>query len=263
MDQGMCPMHCWLLHMFGNFRDVGHYVKMDNLFMSVNFAREAYALPTRVLIHGVICKSKRGVPECVLQEEKKGKAADRARGTVKAAVLKNDGKSNNLIVASCYDQKPFYMLSHSISEITWVEREKRAYSHLLNMVVAFKFLHFNLSDDYNFEMNDNDVADQLRLVYQLMRFQRNMKWWWALWLWGIEDSVVNLYMMYQHYHEFCELEMKYDHYSFQEACGYAYIDPTSMWPTRQATTARKTPPSQEDNLHSSKRQKSHTPEESA
>ncbi len=103
----MCPMHAHLLHMFEKFRDVGHYCKMDNLFMSVNLAREAYALPTRVLIHGVIWKSKRGVPECVIQEEKTGKASDKVRGTVKAAVLKGDGKSNNLIIASCYDQKPF------------------------------------------------------------------------------------------------------------------------------------------------------------
>ena len=35
-------------------------------------------------------------------------------------------------------------------------------------------------------MNDNDVADQLCLVYRIMRFQRNIKWWWALFLWGYE-----------------------------------------------------------------------------
>jgi hypothetical protein len=48
-----------------------------------------------------------------MQEEKTGRAADAARGTVKAAVLKGDSRSSNLVVASCYDQKPFYMISHS------------------------------------------------------------------------------------------------------------------------------------------------------
>ncbi len=109
--------------MFERLPDVGHFCKMDNLFMSVGLGREAYSLPTRVLVHGVIRKSKQGVPPCVLQEDKTGKAAKNAQGTVKAAVLKNDSKSHNLIVTSCYDQKPFYMLSHSIEEITWVKHE--------------------------------------------------------------------------------------------------------------------------------------------
>ncbi len=130
-----------------------------------------------MLVHGFIRKSKRGVPKCVIQEEKTGKAADSAQGTVKIAVLKGDGKSKDLIVSSCYDQKPFYMLSHSIEKVTWIEKQKKVYSVALKKSINFKFLRFNLSDDYNFEMNDTAVADQLRFVYRMMRFQRNMKWW--------------------------------------------------------------------------------------
>ncbi len=96
--------------------------------MSVGLAREAYSLPTQVLVHGVIWKSKRGVPLCVVQGDKTEKAATKAQGTVKVAVLKNDSKSHNLIVTSCYDQKPFYMLSHSIEEIIWVKHEKSVQS---------------------------------------------------------------------------------------------------------------------------------------
>ncbi len=136
------------------------------------------------------------------------------------------------------------MLSHSIEQITWVEKEKRAYSHALKKNVNFKFLRFNLSDDYNFEMNDNDVADQLRLVYRLMRFQQNMKWWWALWLWGIEVSLVNAFMMYRQFHELKGSPMKYDHYHFHEACGLAYVEPETMWPSRHSNSKTKvnTPP---------------------
>ena len=191
LDVGMCPMHARLLHMFENLPDVGHSAKMDNLFVSVNLARQAYSLPTRVSIHGVIRKSGRGVPACVIQEELTGKRAEAAKGTVKAAVLKGDSKSCDLIVTSCYDMKPFYMLSQSIPNITWVEHTKRIWSSQIGKPVLYKFLRFNLSHDYNYEMNDNDVADQLRLVYRLMRFQRNQKWWWALWLWGLEVTMVN------------------------------------------------------------------------
>ena len=83
-------MHCRLLHMFSNLRESYHTCTMDNLFNSVKLARAAYSLPKPVLVHGVLRKSGRGCPPCVIQEEKLGKHADAARGTVKAAVLKGD-----------------------------------------------------------------------------------------------------------------------------------------------------------------------------
>ncbi len=99
--------------MFMILCEYGHRCKMDNLYNSVKHAQAAYLLPNPVLIHGVLRKSGRGCPPCVVQEEKTGRAADQARGTVKAAVLKGDSWLSDLIVASCYNQKPFYIISHS------------------------------------------------------------------------------------------------------------------------------------------------------
>ncbi len=48
-------MHCWLLNMFKQFPDVGHYCTMGNLFLSVGLVQKAYSLQTQVLVHGVIC----------------------------------------------------------------------------------------------------------------------------------------------------------------------------------------------------------------
>ncbi len=187
MLKGMCPMHCELLHMLERFPDVGHYCKMDNLFIGVDLAWEAYLLQTQVLVHGVVLKLNHSFPTWLIQEEKARKAAERVQGTVKAAVLKNDGKSCVLIIASC----SFYILSHSIKEITWIEDEKKAYSPALKKAITFKVLCFNLSHNYNFEMNDDDMLDQLQLVYHFMRFQQNIKRWWALWLWGMEVLLIN------------------------------------------------------------------------
>jgi hypothetical protein len=97
----------------------------------------------------------------VVQEDKTGKAADAARGTVKAAVLKGDSRSSNMVVASCYNQKPFYMISHSCESVTWMPIFERVWSMALKQNVDFSFLRWNLSDEYNFEMNDNNVANQL------------------------------------------------------------------------------------------------------
>ena len=129
---------------------------------------------------------------CVVQEDKQGRAADQARGTMKTAVLKGDSQSSDLIVASCYYQKLFYMISHSCKSITWIPIKKKVWSSSRKRMVDFSFLQLNLSDDYNFEMNDNDIADQLRLVYRIMWFQQNNKWWWALF--GDTRSLLSTHM---------------------------------------------------------------------
>ncbi|MFM8621986.1 MAG: hypothetical protein ACKOB3_01190, partial [Holophagaceae bacterium] len=234
LAQGYSPMHCRLLHMFKNLRESGHQCKMDNLFNSVKLAQAAYCLPNPVLVHGVLRKSGRGCRPCVMQDEKTGRAADTARGTIKAAVLKGDSRSSNLVVASCYDQKPFYMISHSCESVTWTTITKKVWSTALKKNIDFSFLWWNLSDDYNFEMNDNNVADQLRLVYRIMRFQRNIKWWWALFLWGYEVSLVNSYISYKRYCELKGVPVTWTHHDWNEAIGYAHVDPNEYWPQRKS-----------------------------
>ncbi len=101
----------------------------------------------------------------------------------------------------------------------------------LKMNFDFSFLRWNLSDDYNFEINDNDVADQLCLVHQIMRFQRNVKWWWALFLWwGYELSLVNSYVMYKRYCELKGAAITWTHHDWNEAIGNTHIDPNEYWP---------------------------------
>jgi len=139
---------------------------------------------------------------------------------------------NGLVVASVFDQKPFYMITNVAKEITWVAVSKKVWSDQLRKNLEMKFLRFCISHDYNHEMNDNDIADQLRLQYRMMRFSRNNKWWWALWLWGYEVCLVNAYMMYCRYHQIYNLSLKYNHYTFIEATAKAYIDPLNCWPTR-------------------------------
>jgi hypothetical protein len=191
-------------------------------------------LPNPVLIHGVLRKSGRGCPPCIGQEEKQRRAADQARGTVKAAVLKGDSRSSDLIVASCYDQKPYYMISHSCESVTWTPITKKVWSSTQKTMVDFSFLRLNLSDDYNFEMNNNDIADQLRLVYRIMRFQRNNKWWWALFLWGYEVSLVNSYVSYKHYCELKGVPVKWTHHNWNEAIGYVHVNPEEYWPRKKS-----------------------------
>ena len=75
-----------------------------------------------------------------MQEDKTGKAANAARGRVKVAVLKGDSCLSNLVVASCYDQKPFYMILHSCESMTWMTITKKVWSRALKKTVDFSFL---------------------------------------------------------------------------------------------------------------------------
>ena len=207
---------------------------MDNLFNSVQLSRAVYSLPKPVLVHSVLRKSGRGCPPCVVQEEKVGKQAEAARGTVKVAVLKGDSMSSDLVVALYYNQKPFYMISSKCDEVLWTPVTKKVRSSNLKQNVDFTFLRWLLSHGYNFEMNDNDIANQLWLVYRIMRFQRNNKWWWSLFLRGYEVSMVNLYVMMKRYCEMKGVPVLWNHHDWNEAIGYAHLDPHEYWPRRKS-----------------------------
>ena len=106
----------------------------------MKLALAAHALDQKVKVHGVLRKSGRGCPPRMIQEEKTGKAAETVRGIMKAAVLKGESQSLDLVVASCYDQKPFYMISHSCENITWVPVTKKVWSSTLKKNVDITFL---------------------------------------------------------------------------------------------------------------------------
>ncbi len=68
-------------------------------------------------------------------------------------------------------------------------------------------------------MNDNDIADQLQLAYPILRFQRNVKWWWAIFLWGYEVSLINSYVMYKRYCKLKGVPVKWMHHDLNEVIG--------------------------------------------
>ncbi len=85
----------------------------------------------------------------MFQEEKAVRAADAARGKVKATVLKEDSQSSDLVIASCYNQKPFYMISSRCKSVTWMPITKKLWSTSLQWKVDFMFLCYSMSNDYN------------------------------------------------------------------------------------------------------------------
>ena len=251
LDMGLAPLHARMMHMFSQLEDDGREVNMDNLYNSVKFSRVAFSLKVpqergepkrkRIKTQGVIRASRRGVCPEVNQEVPKTKTAlEKARGTTKVAGLQNDPDSEHLIIGSCVDQKPFYMLSMAAEKIDWAEKTKMIWSHKEKKEVAHKFLRWSLSDCYNQEMNDCDIADQLRLVYRCLRFLRNSKWWWAEFLWVWETAIVNAYLSMKTYYIAMGVKPRWTHWEFQEKIAWALLDPNGP-PTRREKSPTKAP----------------------
>ena len=98
--------------MFDQLEEKNHNCWFDNLYLSAKFARASFTHKNKVRISGPTQKSGRGLPQCVLQEEKTSPLEIcQVHGTVKAAVLEGDSEMPDLVAVSYYDQKPVHFLS--------------------------------------------------------------------------------------------------------------------------------------------------------
>ena len=58
--------------------------------------------------------------------------------------------------------------------------DKKVYSKQLDRKILLPFLRLNFVDEYNFDMNSVDRADQLRGNYSVGQGLRQRKWWWSI-----------------------------------------------------------------------------------
>jgi hypothetical protein len=231
-DQGISPLHARILAMFDQLKEKYHNCWFDNLYTSAKFARAAYLHPNKVCISGPTRISGRGLPKCVMQEEKKKPNEIRmVRGTVKAAVLDGDPSVPNLVAVSYYDQKPVHFLSTICESIRWIQCERLVYCVDTDKTEVMKFLRLNINDDYNHDMGHVDMSDQLRNYYRFDHWMRKRKWWWSLFFWAKGVLLVNAYVCYREFMKEQNLKpMK--HYEFRKKVALAWLDSKQFWPTR-------------------------------
>ena len=140
-SMGFSPLHARILQMFDQFETKFHNCWFDNLYLSAKFVRAAYVHEQKIQISGPTQKSGRGLPSCVLQEEKKTPNEIHAvRGTVKAAVLEGDSDVPNLVAVSYYDQKPVHFLSTICESIQWIQCQKQVYCSETQQLETLTFL---------------------------------------------------------------------------------------------------------------------------
>jgi hypothetical protein len=83
-------------------------------------------------------------------------------------------------------------------------------------------------DDYNNFMNKVDQADQLQSQYHCDHWTRTRKWWWAIWLWGVQVLQVNSYILHKHAHLYMwktKASRLLTHNEFQKMVALHWINP--------------------------------------
>ena len=201
VDKGCSALHARVLFMFDQLKSKYHVCGLDNLYNSVKFCRDAFTGKNKVMVHGVARKHGRGVPNCTIQDEVANKnLQEQVRGTTKAAVLEGDSECPDVVAFSVYDTKPVNFLSTACTSLHWKEKTKKVFSKDAGVMILMRFLRPNITDDYNHGMNNVDQADQLRGTYRFDRWMRKRKWWWAIWMWGVQLLLVNAYVLYKTSH---------------------------------------------------------------
>ena len=233
ISKNFSPTHARILFMFEQLQGKNFTCGLDNLYISAKFCRAALTLDQQIMTHGVCRTSNRGLPKCVLMQEKCNdieKAA--ARGQVKAAVLKGDEHAKDMIAFSVYDTKPVHFISTASLSLKWIKKKKLVYDKVQNEIRDIEFLRTNIQNDYNNGMNDVDISDQLRKIYCFNRWLRNRKWWWAIFMWALGVILVNAYVAYVSANTLTWCKKKKDllsHYEFRKAIALALIAPEEFY----------------------------------
>ena len=202
LDKGFSPLHARCMALYDCFMDEYHQVRFDNLYMSAKFCLGSYTHPKKVMAEGVCRTGSRGLTALIVQHEVTGRANINAvKGTVKAALLEGcPGLATSPLVAvSVYDTKPVHFLSMCCTGISWIEKTRDTWDDASQMMRKGTFLRLGVNDSYNVNMNNVDVADQLRGSYRPDRWMRKMKWWWAMFFCGHGTLLVNVYVSYRRY----------------------------------------------------------------
>ena len=235
------PLHARVLGLISQLPDKYYTLGMDNLYNSAKLCRLAYSMDQKVMVHGVTRPTLRGIPQAIKQQEvSKKKDLEKVRHTVKAAVLKGDEVSKDLVSVSLYDTKPVYFLSSACQELKWIKKEKKVFDPKQKKTVQMPFYRLNIVDFYNHNMGNVDLADQLRNHYRYdSSWHRNRKWWWAIWWWGYQVLLTNSYVLYLKFHKMHDSKNFYSHYDYIKQISLAWINPELHWPKKIVQQKKK------------------------
>jgi hypothetical protein len=110
--------------------------------------------------------------------------------------------------------------------IEWITKSRKMWNQAVQALVSVEFLRLNINNDYNREMNDVDISDHLRTIYEFDHWLRNKKWWWAIFLYAMGVLLTNAYLVYCSVLEEAGVErrLRKTHYQFLLDVATSWID---------------------------------------
>ena len=79
---------------------------------------------------------------------------------------------------------------------------------------------------YNNDYNNVDIIAQLHGTYQFNHWMWKRKWWWAIWMWGVQVLMVNAYILYKTSHLIIwhkDEKTLLSHYEFHRQLALAWV----------------------------------------
>ena len=96
-----------------------------------------------------------------------------------------------------------------------------------------------------------DIADQLRSNYNVGHGLMQRKWWWSIFFWGIDVTIVNSYLIFKSRYEMHDLK-PITHYHFREKIALEWLDEYQFWSTRRYSRRPRSTPEIRKNTSSTK-----------
>ena len=150
---------------------------------------------------------------------------DDVKGTVKVAVLEGvpDMEYKKMVAVCIYDTNLVHFLSTFGTEIKWMEKTHKTWDKDSSCMRLGRFLCLVINDSHNMNLNNVDVADQLRGSYRPDECMRKHKWWWYMFFWGHGTLIFNAFVAYSRYMEM-EGKLPMSHYDFRSKLVLAKVD---------------------------------------
>jgi hypothetical protein len=103
-----------------------------------------------------------GIPDQMKQVvEMNAKMAEVLKGTTMVAWLINLTASPDILAICIYDNKPIHLLSMVVESVEWIVKKRKLYDRKSHEMMMMSYLHLNVIDNNNNNMNNVDIADQL------------------------------------------------------------------------------------------------------
>ena len=116
-----------------------------------------------------------------------------------------------------------------------MQKDQKVWHPGIERKIKVTFYRPNTIDNYNNNMINVDISDQLITVYRYDRWMCKHKWWWSIVSRDLQMLQNNAYIIYCKNHKI-HLKEQMSHYMFIESIALTWLDEGKYGPKRQSSS---------------------------